>query len=188
VELVEVQFKGQRKELYINSRALYLHTGNYCVVQADRGEDMGLIISIVKVNPKDIDSDIKEVLRHATDSDDAENLAQLKHYLPNFWQELGGEDFQIVDRRVAFRCQSIDFLPLCGPLPVATDIPHRPAQGLYLNVAHGSRGITGTPLCAELIADMICGQPLPTDQEMIDALAPARFIVRKRKKQPEWMP
>jgi tRNA 5-methylaminomethyl-2-thiouridine biosynthesis bifunctional protein len=126
--------------------------------------------------------------RHATDSDDAENLAQLKHYLPNFWQELGGEDIQIVDRRVAFRCQSIDFLPLCGPLPVATDIPHRPAQGLYLNVAHGSRGITGTPLCAELIADMICGQPLPTDQEMIDALAPARFIVRKRKKQPEWMP
>ena len=126
--------------------------------------------------------------RHATDIDDAENLAQLKHYLPNLWQELGGEDIQIVDRRVAFRCQSIDFLPLCGPLPVATDIPHRPAQGLYLNVAHGSRGITGTPLCAELIADMICGQPMPTDQEMIDALAPARFIVRKRKKQPEWMP
>jgi len=89
---------------------------------------------------------------------------------------------------VAFRCQSIDFLPLCGPLPVATDNPHRPAQGLYLNVAHGSRGITGTPLCAELIADMICAQPLPMDQEMIDALAPARFIVRKRKKQPEWMP
>jgi len=71
---------------------------------------------------------------------------------------------------------------------VATNNPHRPAQGLYLNVAHGSRGITGTPLCAELIAEMICGQPLPMDQEMIDALAPARFILRKRKKQPEWMP
>ncbi len=69
MELVEVQFKGQRKELYVNSRSLYLHTGNYCVVQADRGEDMGLIISIVKVNPKDVDSDIKEVLRHATDGD-----------------------------------------------------------------------------------------------------------------------
>ncbi len=125
---------------------------------------------------------------HATDGDDQDNLAQLKHYLPGFWQELGGDRIDIVDRRVAFRCQSIDFLPLCGPLPVATDNPHRPAQGLYLNVAHGSRGITGTPLCAELIADMICAQPLPMDQEMIDALAPARFIVRKRKKQPEWMP
>lgn len=125
---------------------------------------------------------------HATDSDDAENLAQLQQYLPTFWQELGGDGIQVVDRRVAFRCQSIDFLPLCGPLPLATENPHRPALGLYLNLAHGSRGITGTPLCAELIADMICGQPLPMDQEMVDALAPARFIVRRRKKQPEWMP
>lgn len=125
---------------------------------------------------------------HPTDSDDADNLAQLEHYLPDHWQALGGENIAIRDRRVAFRCQSIDFLPLCGPLPVATANPHRPARGLYLNVAHGSRGITGTPLCAELIADMICAQPLPMDQEMVDALAPARFIVRKRKKQPEWMP
>ncbi|HER43525.1 MAG TPA: hypothetical protein ENO08_03605 [Candidatus Eisenbacteria bacterium] len=69
MELVEVQFKGQRKELYLNSRALYLHTGNYCVVQADRGEDMGLIVSIVKVGPKDAESDMKEILRHATDND-----------------------------------------------------------------------------------------------------------------------
>ncbi len=69
MELVEVQFKGQRKELYVNSRALYLHTGNYCVVQADRGEDMGLIVSIVKTGPKDVESDMKEILRHATDND-----------------------------------------------------------------------------------------------------------------------
>ena len=69
MELVEIQFKGQRKELYVNSRALYLHTGNYCVVQADRGEDMGLVVSIVKVSPKDVDWDMKEILRHASDHD-----------------------------------------------------------------------------------------------------------------------
>ncbi len=69
MELVEVQFKGQRKELYINSRELYLHTGNYCVVQADRGEDMGLVVSIAKVGPKEIESELKEILRHATDHD-----------------------------------------------------------------------------------------------------------------------
>ena len=67
--MVEVQFKGQRKELYVNSRELFLHSGNYCVVQADRGEDMGLIVSIVKASPKDIDSDMKEILRHATEHD-----------------------------------------------------------------------------------------------------------------------
>jgi cell fate regulator YaaT (PSP1 superfamily) len=69
MELVEVQFKGQRKEIYINTRSLYLHTGNYCVVQADRGEDMGLIVSISRASPKDVDSDMKEILRHATDHD-----------------------------------------------------------------------------------------------------------------------
>ena len=69
MEIVEVQFKAQRKELYVNSRSLYLHTGNYCVVQADRGEDMGLIVSIVKVSPKDAEPDLKEILRHATDND-----------------------------------------------------------------------------------------------------------------------
>ena len=122
------------------------------------------------------------------DQDDQENLAQLKRYLPQQWQELGGDDIQIADRRVAFRCQSTDFLPLCGPLPLAMENPHRPAQGLYLNIAHGSRGITGTPLCADLLADRICDAPLPADQQLVDALDPARFIVRQRRKQPEWKP
>ncbi|MZR62115.1 bifunctional tRNA (5-methylaminomethyl-2-thiouridine)(34)-methyltransferase MnmD/FAD-dependent 5-carboxymethylaminomethyl-2-thiouridine(34) oxidoreductase MnmC [Alcanivorax sp. DP30] len=122
------------------------------------------------------------------DSDDAENLAQLKNYLPEYWQQLGGDHIEIVERRVAFRCQSIDFLPLCGPLPVAAENPHRSAAGIYLNVAHGSRGITGTPLCADLLADLICNSPLPVDQQLVDALAPERFIVRKRRKQPEWKP
>lgn len=123
-----------------------------------------------------------------TDADDAENLAQLKYYLPDAWQTLGGNAIVIKDRRVAFRCQSLDFVPICGPLPVATDNPHRIATGLYLNVAHGSRGITGTPLCADLLADLITGEPLPVDSQLVDALDPSRFILRKRKKQPEWKP
>jgi cell fate regulator YaaT (PSP1 superfamily) len=69
VELVEIQFKGQRKEIYVNSRSLYLHTGNYCVVQADRGEDMGMIVSISRGSPTDSDTDAKEILRHATEND-----------------------------------------------------------------------------------------------------------------------
>jgi cell fate regulator YaaT (PSP1 superfamily) len=69
MEIVEIQFKAQRKEFYKNARELYLKTGNYCVIQADRGEDMGLIISIARTGPDDVDADIKEVLRHATDRD-----------------------------------------------------------------------------------------------------------------------
>ena len=50
MEIVEVQFKAQRKEFFRNERDLYLKTGNYCIVQADRGEDMGVIISIAQVD------------------------------------------------------------------------------------------------------------------------------------------
>ena len=69
MEIVEVQFKAQRKEYFKNSRALYLRKGNYCIVQADRGEDMGLIISLSEADSNDIKASTKEVIRHATDKD-----------------------------------------------------------------------------------------------------------------------
>jgi len=122
------------------------------------------------------------------DSDDQANLAQLRHYLPQQWQELGGDAIEVVDRRVAMRCQSLDFLPLVGALPDATANPHTALPGLYLNIAHGSRGITGTPLCADLLADLLSERAPPADRALVAALAPERFILRKRKKQPDWSP
>lgn len=69
MEIIEVQFKAQRKEFYRNAKALYLRTGNYCIVQADRGEDMGFIISITRAEPDEIDAELKEVIRHASEQD-----------------------------------------------------------------------------------------------------------------------
>ncbi|MBN1885463.1 MAG: stage 0 sporulation family protein [Candidatus Krumholzibacteriota bacterium] len=77
MELVEVQFKAQRKEFFRNERALYLRVGNHCVVQADRGEDMGLIISITSAGSTDVEVVSKEVLRHATDRD-VEKLEEIR--------------------------------------------------------------------------------------------------------------
>ena len=77
MEIVEVQFKAQRKEFFRNVKALYLRTSNHCIVQADRGEDMGLIISITRAEPSEIEADIKEVLRHATEQDVA-RLAEIR--------------------------------------------------------------------------------------------------------------
>jgi cell fate regulator YaaT (PSP1 superfamily) len=42
-ELVLVQFKGHRKSYYHNRRQLKLAVGQYCLVEADRGQDMGQI-------------------------------------------------------------------------------------------------------------------------------------------------
>lgn len=114
MELVEVQFKGQRKELYVNSRELFLHTGNYCVVQADRGEDMGLIVSIVKVAPKGIESEMKEILRHATEHD-VEAMKETREKeleaLKTCQQKAGEHDLQIklVDVEYQFDGNKITF-------------------------------------------------------------------------------
>ena len=60
--------------------------------------------------------------------------------------------------------------------PVASRGSYLP--GLYLSTAHGSRGLTSTPLAAELLASMICAEPLPFSRALCRALAPARFIIR----------
>lgn len=112
----------------------------------------------------------------ASAADDAANLDELKQQLPAYWQQLGGEQAQIEGQRVGFRCQSTDFLPLAGPVPGQT--------GLWLSIAHGSRGITGTPLCADLITSQMLGLPAPVDRDMKEALAPARFMRRQARHQP----
>jgi len=117
---------------------------------------------------------------------DQTNLEQLREQLPRHWQALGGEAIEIVDRRAAVRCQTPDFLPLAGPLADPGELPHRIVPDVYLNLAHGSRGITHTPLCADLVADLASDlTPFP-DAELINALAPERFILRRRRREPDW--
>jgi tRNA 5-methylaminomethyl-2-thiouridine biosynthesis bifunctional protein len=120
--------------------------------------------------------DLHDDSPQARDDDDQRNLAELRQHLPAHWQALGAERAKVIDQRVGFRCQSTDFLPLAGV------VPEQPA-GLWLSIAHGSRGITGTPLCADLLAAQILDMPAPIDQEMIDALSPARFMLRQSQRQ-----
>jgi tRNA 5-methylaminomethyl-2-thiouridine biosynthesis bifunctional protein len=113
------------------------------------------------------------------DSDDQANLDQLQNNLGERWSELGGEEIEVVERRVAFRCQANDYLPVAGRSPGAhnqTDVP------LLLNLAHGSRGIGGTPLVADLIADVLSAAPGCVDRAMADVLDPARFEQRARRR------
>jgi len=128
-------------------------------------------------------------LDHGIDpSDDLANLEQLKSEMPERWHELGGDRIEVVDRRSAVRCQSPDFLPQTGPLPDPHQIPHRAIPGVYLNIAHGSRGLTHTPLCAEHLAAELTGLAPPTEPAITDALAPERFILRQRRRDPQWQP
>lgn len=119
--------------------------------------------------------DLHDDSEQEKDSDDQANLEELRQYLPEQWQALGGASAEVVSRRVGFRCQSTDFLPLAGAI---ADQP----PGLWISIAHGSRGLSGTPLCADLLSAQILDLPMPMDQEMIDALSPHRFILRQNQR------
>ncbi len=81
MEIVEIKFKSLRKEVFKNTRELYLKAGNFCIVEADRGEDMGQIIALFGATGEELEDIDKEVLRHAT-SEDEEKLetAREKEY------------------------------------------------------------------------------------------------------------
>lgn len=107
------------------------------------------------------------------DSDDEHNLDQLKAHLPQHWSELGGEHLTISGQRAAFRCTTPDRLPIVGPADAV-------APNGWINIGHGSRGITHTPLCADLLADFICQTDtmagLGVDLNIAQALSLERYL------------
>lgn len=90
--------------------------------------------------------------------------------------------------RVGFRCVAPDRLPLVGRLPDfgaagATerlrDVPRHP--GLHGLLGYASRGLIWAPLAAEMLAAQLEGEPLPLEAALVDALDPARFVLRARR-------
>lgn len=124
-----------------------------------------------------------------TDSADNNlNLAELERNLPELWRALGGKNIEVVGQHAGLRCQPADPLPLVGPRPQPDRNPHTLDRRVWLNIAHGSKGLTHTPLCADLIADRLSGHPAATDLEIVASLAPERFIERRRRRDRDWRP
>jgi len=132
--------------------------------------------------------DLKRIDHGIDPKDDQINLDQLNEFLPQQWTELGGENIELIGHRVAVRCQSPDFLPQAGPLADPTSLPHTLSDRVYLNIGHGSRGLTHTPLTADLLADQISDLSPSIEPELVEALAPERFVLRKRRRDPNWRP
>ena len=53
--LIEVEFKGSRKEYFSNPKSVPLSVGCYAIIDYDNGEDMGVVSSFVNKNIKSID-------------------------------------------------------------------------------------------------------------------------------------
>jgi tRNA 5-methylaminomethyl-2-thiouridine biosynthesis bifunctional protein len=127
-------------------------------------------------------------------ADHEENLAMLGELSPALFDALGGPSLDAVqlEGRVALRCVAPDYLPMAGPLldpallkeryEVGSRLPtdHLPwLNGLYVNTAHGSKGLLTAPLCAEIIASLLENEPLPVDVALARALDPNRFLLRQ---------
>jgi tRNA 5-methylaminomethyl-2-thiouridine biosynthesis bifunctional protein len=100
----------------------------------------------------------------------AGNLERLERIVPGAAR---GLDPEKLDGRVAFRTVARDRLPLIGALD---------APGLYGAFAYGSRGLLWAGLGAELLASSMDGEPLPLEGALADALAPARFALRAKRR------
>jgi len=128
----------------------------------------------------------------------AENLTMLAELAPALYDALGGARLNpaALAGRAAFRRTSPDYLPIIGPVarsdalaanyaelgndakaqPNAT-CPYEP--GLYVNAAHGSRGLITAPLSGEILAAQLNGEVAPLGSALMDAVHPNRFAIRR---------
>lgn len=132
-----------------------------------------------------------------TASDHETNLDNLNALAPALYAVLEAErlDISSLAGRASLRAVAADHLPLVGGIvdaerfnalyaPLARDARRKlndPApwrKGLYINAAHGSRGMLTAPIAAELLASQIGGEPLPLPSSLAPAIHPSRFLLR----------
>ncbi|BCX79758.1 bifunctional tRNA (5-methylaminomethyl-2-thiouridine)(34)-methyltransferase MnmD/FAD-dependent 5-carboxymethylaminomethyl-2-thiouridine(34) oxidoreductase MnmC [Campylobacter sp. 19-13652] len=127
--------------------------------------------------------------RQKRDSDDTQNLADISEFL--------SQKPEILGSNVGFRSYSGDRFAIIGPLHDTkayerdygaifwgkkSDKKPNYHRGLFINSAHGARGLGSAILGANLIADLIFSRPLCLNKELFAAIHPARFMIRKLKK------
>ncbi|MEL0167586.1 MAG: bifunctional tRNA (5-methylaminomethyl-2-thiouridine)(34)-methyltransferase MnmD/FAD-dependent 5-carboxymethylaminomethyl-2-thiouridine(34) oxidoreductase MnmC [Pseudomonadaceae bacterium] len=129
-----------------------------------------------------------------SDEENQHNLQLLQDLSPDLHQHFSNTPAQ--GARVGLRCTAPDYLPLLGPVlepnrflsqyavlgKDASQQPSDPApwqHGLYVNTAHGSRGLISAPLSGELLAAWLNDEPLPLPRDLSEAVHPSRFLLRQ---------
>lgn len=97
-------------------------------------------------------------------ADHEANLARAESLLPGF---TAGLDLARIQGRVGFRATTPDRLPIYGELP-----GH---PGVHAALGLGANGLLWAPLCAELLASHMEGEPLPLEHDLAAAIGPVRL-------------
>ncbi|PJE78502.1 tRNA 5-methylaminomethyl-2-thiouridine biosynthesis bifunctional protein MnmC [invertebrate metagenome] len=129
------------------------------------------------------------------DQDNKDNLSIQHQYFPDFAKTLQQDEQSIKGGIAGFRSTTPDYLPLVGAVahetafiedyaPLRKNSKYKLTglpqyiEGLYVNAGHGSRGLVTCPLSGEVLAALICDEPNPLPQHLIDNLNPNRFLAR----------
>jgi tRNA 5-methylaminomethyl-2-thiouridine biosynthesis bifunctional protein len=103
----------------------------------------------------------------------AANLERLLRLLPDAGSTLAPQFASVALQDWSnTRCVSADRLPVVGPLDPSD------APGLWICAAMGSRGLSFSMLCAELLAARWGGEPLPLPSDLARALDARRVAAR----------
>lgn len=128
-----------------------------------------------------------------------ENIDAIEKFFPeinNVIRQLDKDAISSLEGHAAIRCSVKDYLPVVGPIAQYADFmktyaklaldknlkinakyPYLP--GLYLNIAHGSKGFTTAPICGEIIAQYIVGEKLICNENVLKAVHPNRLYLNK---------
>ncbi|WP_420548241.1 bifunctional tRNA (5-methylaminomethyl-2-thiouridine)(34)-methyltransferase MnmD/FAD-dependent 5-carboxymethylaminomethyl-2-thiouridine(34) oxidoreductase MnmC [Curvivirga sp.] len=136
--------------------------------------------------------------RHLREEDRLDIKENVARFLPSLDLD---EEISDLSGRAGLRATVPDHLAIVGPLPdydffeeTYGDLHHgKPShrypegqyhEGLYCLTGLGSRGVQTSPLLAEVLADLITGEPCALPKDQLIALHPARFHIRKLKRPP----
>ncbi|MCD8213786.1 MAG: bifunctional tRNA (5-methylaminomethyl-2-thiouridine)(34)-methyltransferase MnmD/FAD-dependent 5-carboxymethylaminomethyl-2-thiouridine(34) oxidoreductase MnmC [Campylobacter sp.] len=133
-----------------------------------------------------------EICDASKDKDNTENLNKVGEFLDV-------AKAQIIGSKVGYRSYSGDRFPIIGALydekfykqnyknlfwSKRKDTNDKAVYepNVFLNIAHGSRGLSTAILGANLIADLLLNRPLCIQKRLFNDLHSARFLVRKLKR------
>ena len=139
--------------------------------------------------------DLKNPQCDVIESDHAHNINQLTSWFTAAKNDLNSDSLPHLKGRASLRCTSPDYIPIIGKAPIyeqqierfaklRNDAKHKfdcegaYYEGLFVNIAHGSKGLSSCPLAAEFIASQICNEQPPLTEDIMKIISPSRFVIR----------
>ena len=128
-----------------------------------------------------------------TEKDNQDNFTRLKKDFPAVAQFINSNSPMV--GRSSVRSTSPDYTPIAGPVCNTRIFAEQFEklkknkhwrfyesatfeEGLFVNLGHGSRGLTSAPLCGELVAAQANNDPWPMPKYIANLLSPNRFLVK----------